>query len=239
MAADPGRGGHWKRSTAIAAAVALLAAAAWLAAAASHGSQRHRPAAAGRSPAAAVTAPRVDTSGWRWSDVDGVMLPSSPADGPHVTTGGLASGFADNPAGAVLAAINIAARVDPGFGPQVFTPTITSQVTGADAAALLAADQQEYGQAAGQGPSTGPDGPPPARVAEKAFRWEDYTPQTATIDLVSSGPAPGGGTVMAATRLQVVWLGGDWRLIAPPGGDFAGSAVQVTTLSGYTVFAQR
>ena len=57
-------------------------------------------------------------------------------------------------------------------------------------------------------------------VTEEAFRWASWSPADATVELVSAGPGNGGGTVMASTRVEVVWSGGDWRVLAPPGGDW-------------------
>ncbi|MFJ2030173.1 hypothetical protein [Streptosporangium sp. NPDC087985] len=47
-----------------------------------------------------------------------------------------------------------------------------------------------------------------AYVAEEAYRWQSYTPEAATVDLVSAGPSPAGTTVRATTRIQVVWRDG-------------------------------
>jgi hypothetical protein len=33
-----------------------------------------------------------------------------------------------------------------------------------------------------------------------------------------------------------VWLGGDWRVIAPPGGSWASSATTASSMTGYTAF---
>ena len=73
-------------------------------------------------------------------------------------------------------------------------------------------------------------------VAEEAFRWVAYTPAAAIVDLVSAGPGSQGATVRASTRMEVVWDGGDWRVVAPPGGDWGNSAAELSSLAGYTVF---
>ena len=41
---------------------------------------------------------------------------------------------------------------------------------------------------------------------------------------------------MVATRIGVRWQRGDWRVVAPPGGNWASSATAVSSLSGYTTF---
>jgi hypothetical protein len=180
--------------------------------------------------------PHVDLAGLRWSDYYGVELPSSPAAGPRDTSGGLASGFADTPLGALLAVVNIGVRANAQWGPAIFGPEIRGQVTGPDAAVLLASCQSGYDQASQAAHITGgrPLGDPD--VAEEAFRWVAYTPLDATVDLVSAGPGNQDTTVRATTRIEVVWTGGDWRVVAPPGGDWGNSAAQLTSLGGYTIF---
>jgi len=73
-------------------------------------------------------------------------------------------------------------------------------------------------------------------VAEQAFRWVAYTPAAATVDLVSAGPGGQGTTVRASTQIQVIWDGGDWQVIAPPGGNWGNSATELSSLRGYTLF---
>ena len=197
----------------------------------------------GRSPAAPPAAgssrpqlPRTGLAGLRWNGYHGVQLPSSPAAGPRDTSGGLASGFADTPLGALLAALNIAVRANAQWGPDVFVPTIADQVTGPDAAALLASCQAGYGQASQAAHITGGQPLGNAYVTEEAFRWVAWTPADATVDLVSAGPGSQGVTVRASTRVEVVWQGGDWRVVAPPGGDWGNAAARLSSLGGYTIF---
>jgi hypothetical protein len=197
--------------------------------------------APGRRPTAPAASsglqtPQVSLAGLRWADYHGVELPSSPVAGPRDTSGGLASGFADTPLGALLAALNIAVRANAQWGPGIYGPTIRDQVTGPDAAALLASCRADYAQASQAAHIT--DGAPlgNAYVSEEAFRWVAYTSVGATVDLVSAGPGSQGVTVRAATRVEVVWYGGDWRVVAPPGGDWGNAAARLSSLSGYTVF---
>jgi hypothetical protein len=147
-----------------------------------------------------------------------VRLPVSPAAGPAITRGGLASGFADTPLGALLAAVNIAVRANAQWGPAIFAPTIRGQVTGPDAAALLAGCQDAYQQ--GLAAAGVPAGQPLGRayVTEEAYRFVAYTSQDATVDVVSAGPGDQGATVRAVTRIEVWWRGGDWRVVARPPG---------------------
>jgi hypothetical protein len=184
---------------------------------------------------AAPSLPRVNLAGLRWTGYHGVELPSSPAAGPSNTADGLASGYADTPLGALIAAVNIGVRANAQWGPDVFGPTITNQVTGPDAAALLASCQSAYSQASQAAHVTDGQMLGNAYVTEEAFRWVAYTPADATVDLVSAGPGSQGVAVRATTRIEVVWSGGDWRVVAPPGGDWGNAAAPLSSLSGYTI----
>jgi hypothetical protein len=196
-----------------------------------------RPSGPAAPPAASgPQLPSVSLAGLRWTDYHGVQLPSSPAAGPRHTRNGLAWGFSDTPLGALLAALNIGVRANAQWGPDVFVPTIQDQVTGPDAAALLAGCQAGYGQASQAAHITGGQPLGDAYVTEEAFRWAAYTPAGATVDLVSAGPGSQGVTIRASTRVEVVWHGGDWRVVAPPGGDWGNAAARLSSLGGYTIF---
>lgn len=232
-----------RRLRTAAAAVVIVVLGAGLALAVTYGGGTRSPGAARRPPAppAAATAggprlPRTSLSGLRWSGYHGVQLPSSPAAGPRHIQNGLARGFADTPLGALLAALNIAVRANAQWGPDVFVPTIRDQVTGPDAAALLASCQADYGQASQAAHITGGQPLGDVSVTEEAFRWAAWSPADATVDLVSAGPGSQGATIRASTRVEVVWSGGDWRVVAPPGGDWGNAATQLTSLAGYTIF---
>jgi hypothetical protein len=198
------------------------------------------PASAPASPASppddAPRVPQADLSGLQWADYHGVELPSSPTAGPRDTTGGLAVGYADTPIGALLAAVNIAVRANAQWGPGIYGPTVRDQVTGPDAAALLAGCQSAYDQAAGAAQIA--DGQPlgSAYVTEEAFRWVTYDSSDATVDLVSAGPGNDGLTARAVTQIQLTWDGIDWKVIAPLGGDWSSAAIALDSLSGYTAF---
>ena len=138
--------------------------------------------------------------------------------GPRDTRRGVAAGFAHDPLGALLAAVNIGVRANAQWGPRIFTAVIRGQITGSDAAVLLANCQASYDQASRAEGVTGGQPLGNADVAEEAFRWVAYTPAAAIVDLVSAGPASQGTTVRASTQIGLTWAGGDWKVIAPPGG---------------------
>jgi hypothetical protein len=152
---------------------------------------------------------------------------------------GLAWGFTDTPSGALLAAVNIVVRTAALWGPAIYQPTIRHQVTGPAATALLAADASGY--AAMQAAAHVRPGRPVGRgyAAEAGFRFVAYAPADTTVDVVTEGPGAGGSTVLVATRIEVVWRRGDWRVVAPPGGNWGRSASVISSLTGYTVFANQ
>lgn len=198
-----------------------------------HVSSDVRPSPQPRSP----EIPSVDLADLRWTDYSGVSLPISARHGPRRVHDGLASGFARTPTGALLAALHIGVRANATWGPSIFEPTIQDQVVGPDQATLLANCRAAYNEAHQE--AAVPTGRPPGRayVVEEAFRFAGYTSTAATVDIVSAGPDDQGATVRAATRIELQWHGGDWRAVAPPGGDWGNSAAQVTDLSGYTLFS--
>lgn len=132
-----------------------------------------QPAAASKaspSPAGPVSLPS-RIPGLRWANFHGVELPTSSAAGPHHQRYGLAWGFADTPAGALIAAVNIGVRANAQWGPGIFGPTIRGQVTGLGAGVLLAACHASYGQEARAAGVTGGQSLGRAYVTEQAFRW--------------------------------------------------------------------
>jgi hypothetical protein len=200
-----------------------------------HGARPAMPASRAPRAGGSGTQPTAG-QGLSWADFHGIQLPVSFQDGPHRTRDGLAWGFADTPRGALLAAINIAVRTAALWGPAIYQPTIRHQVTGPDAAALLSADASDYAQLRAAAHVRA--GKPAGRgyAAETAYRFDAYSPADATVDIVTAGPGSGGTTVLAATRIEATWRRGDWRVVAPPGGDWGNSATSVSSLTGYTTF---
>jgi hypothetical protein len=193
-----------------------------------------------RAPATSPATLEADAGqGLSWVSFHGMQLPVSATAGPHDTRGGLASGFADTPQGALVAAINIGLRTAAQWGSTIFVPTITRQITGPNAKALLHAEETAYAQLraathvrAGQPTGQG-------YAAEDGYRFTAWSPDAATIDVVTIGPTASGATVLAVTRVQVVWQHGDWRVIAPPGGNWANAATAISSPAGYTIFPGR
>jgi hypothetical protein len=173
--------------------------------------------------------------GLSWRDFHGIDLPVSATAGPRHSQAGLASGYAHDPGGALVAAVNIAVRTSAEWGPAIFGRTVSLQVTGPAKAALLRADTRAWAQLGAASP--GKNGQvTQATAVEEAYRFTAYTEAAASVDLVTAGPGSDGIGVDVVTRLRVTWRHGDWRLVAPPGGDWARVSAQVSSLAGYTIF---
>jgi len=203
------------------------------------GRSKHHPASPPASRISSRTTASPHPASLRWTSFHGISLPVSTVAGPHDIHAGLASGFTNTPQGAVLAAVNISVRTAALWGTKIFQPTIAHQVTGPDTAALLANDTRDYAamQAAGHLRHGQPAGRGYAAIA--AYRLDAYTLAAATVDVVTEGPSSSGASVMAATRVQVVWARGDWRVMAPPAGDWTSSSTPIKSLSGYTTFSSQ
>jgi hypothetical protein len=171
-----------------------------------------------------------------WADFHGIQLPVSAQAGPHHTRGGLAWGFADTPRGALLAAVNIGVRTAALWGPAIYWPTITYQVTGRNTAALLRADASDY--AALRAAADVRAGQPAGRAyaVEAAYRFAAWAARRAVLSIVTEGLGSSGKPVLAVTRITVIWRKGDWRVVAPAGGDWGNAARPVSSLTSYTTF---
>ena len=80
--------------------------------------------------------------------------------------------------------------------------------------------------------------PPPghAGVVEAVHRFASYSPAGATIGVIAAGPGASGTATLTVIWIEVTWRHGDWRVIAPPGGDWTRVAAPVSSLAGYTTF---
>jgi len=155
-----------------------------------------------------------------WSETAGVSLPVSAQAGPRDTSEGRARGFERSPAGAVLAAVHLLVRVAPQVGPDVFDPTLRTQVVGPDAAAMRANVAAQYRVMVEQAGIV--FGQPVGRLyaALRGYRIDAYTADAAVLQVMTEARTSDGQPVMAAVGIEVRWSGGDWALIAPPGGSW-------------------
>lgn len=197
-------------------------------------------APAASTPTAPVPAiiPTVNLKGLHWANVDGLPVPVSPTAGPHHTAHGLASGFAHTPLGALMAAVNLPIRTNAPVGSNIFLPTIEHQVVGSNQPAMLAGTNATYAQELAQAKPPVPAGSAAFRsfAVISGFRWTSYTPNVAIVHVVESGAGTGGQPIYGDARYELRWSGGDWRLVAPPTGNWRTVVTQVPSLTGYTLF---
>ncbi len=163
----------------------------------------------------------------------GVTLPVSRTSGPFHVDQDLASGFAETPFGAALAALHISVRMDASTGPKIYRPTISQQTLG-DTGALLAVVDQRYSAAAAAAGVTG-GGPVPASGPAgefKGYRVDGYSVTApTTVHLLVAQP---GTSALYDVPATVQWAGSDWKLLPPPGGQPSPSSVDSSV--GYTAF---
>jgi len=241
--------GWWRSPRAIVAGLVVLAVALVVGVALNLGRGGHHapppaagspvppPASGPASTSPAATLPRLDLSDVHFVDLYGFRLPVSPTAGPRGQAGGQAAGFADTPLGAVLAAIHIGYRANAPWGSAIYEPTIVHQVVGPDQPALLAATR-------GSAQALGSPTLPPAGTAiagsdarVRGVRWEGYTPTDAVLHLAQSQQDPStGGVNLVDLRLEVRWERSDWRLLAPPAGQWTNAATALTSLTGFQLF---
>jgi len=170
------------------------------------------PAAAPAADAAALASPPVDVM---WRVFDGFALPEGSADGPRTVDGAVEAGFAHSPRGALLAAVQITARmlVAPGDG---WRQVVLRQVLpgpGRDAWLRV------RGEAAADGmPGTTADY---AQVA--GYRYVTWSPDVAVLQLVTRTALADAPDALAVSTLTLRWTevgpeGADWRLELQPDG---------------------
>ncbi|MDG4833027.1 hypothetical protein O7627_27520 [Solwaraspora sp. WMMD1047] len=174
---------------------------------------------------ATATGPAREPVGWpadlRWTAVAGLPLPVSATVGPRDLSGGRARGFAIGQAGAMLAVVHLVVRTSPQVGPAVFGPTLREQVVGPDAASYAEAVHGDYEAQREQ--LLLPPGEPLGRIygSITGLRVDSYSDDAASLRLLIEAPGRDGGIERAATVVQVAWSGGDWKLVAPPQGDWS------------------
>lgn len=151
----------------------------------------------------AATAPPSPGSDADMSTVifNGATLPVSKTSGPRVMKAGLASGFAETPLGAALAAVHIGYRLDPSVGAAVYTPTAQQQTIG-DNAALI----KEL-----QSTPTTPDSGPDAEYV--GYRIDDYS-TTEVVSVHEEARQPGTDQRFDVP-INVQWTGADWKVVLP------------------------
>ncbi|GAA2705265.1 hypothetical protein ACFY2R_26490 [Micromonospora olivasterospora] len=191
------------------------------------------PAPAGSSPDQALptTVPTTAPDDVTWHLVGQVAVPSSDTAGPRTTSGGVASGYAHTPVGALIAAAQISIRASYSAGRASWEPTIERQlVPSADRDRLLSTlkESDAAGESAAQ----------PGELSQIAgFSYQSYTPDTAVIGLALRAPA--GNSRYHIVTLSLLWRDDDWRLVAPPGGAWTSLSRPAPDLTGVVEWGAR
>jgi hypothetical protein len=159
-------------------------------------------------PAGSQAIPWSSPPSARWGTVGSMQVPQNPGVyGPQYARGVYARCFAHDPAGALLAAINVYAE----------------STTGVPASEVMR--RYAVGAPADLGNNSGIDNTGPVQLA--GYRYTSYTGQAAAVTIVIQG---GQGQVLAVvTSMQ--WHDGDWKYVFPAGGQPSYQAI--TDLSRY------
>ena len=177
-----------------------------------------RPASAAKEEAPLLVAPKV-----QWQLFAGVPLPYSKTAGPLTVDGPLYSGYERSQTGAVLAAVQLGNRylLTPGDGWREVLQRQVLPGTGRDVFARNRAAMDDT-----------PD--PPGTYGQTAgFRFVAFTPDVASIQLVTRFPTSGNLQIVTVT---VKWVDGDWRLELQPDGGSSPTAQRISDLDGFVVW---
>ncbi|MBY5163163.1 hypothetical protein [Salsipaludibacter albus] len=180
-----------------------------------------------------TTTPTVSGEEWTSVDVAGITLPVSEQAGPHDLSDGRAQDFEQTELGAVMAAVHLVPRLSGFATPAVFEPTIEEQVVaGENAQRLLTAAQTEYAAAVD---AQGRDDPRAAGTV-RGYRVLSYSDAAATVELWTEAQGPD-GTVRIASEVDLIW-DGQWKVQAPPDGDWATVAGELPDTTSFTEFPE-
>lgn len=171
-----------------------------------------RPAAAPAANAAALASPPVDVM---WRVFDGFALPEGSTDGPRTVDGAVEAGFARTPRGALLAAVQITARmlVAPGDG---WRQVVLRQV-------LPGPGREAWLRVRGEAAADGMPGTTADYAQVAGYRYVTWTPDVAVLQLVTRTALADAPDTLAVSTLTLRWTeagpeGADWRLELQPDG---------------------
>ncbi len=164
-----------------------------------------------------LVAPKVD-----WQLFAGVPLPYSKIAGPTRVDGPVYSGYERSQTGALIAAVQLGNRylLTPGDGWREVLERQVLPGTGRDVFARLRA-------------TVDADDPPGTYGQPAGFRFVAFTPDVASLQLVTRFPTTGNLQVVTVT---VKWAARDWRLELQPDGGSSPTAQAVADLDGFVVW---
>ena len=136
-------------------------------------------------------------SGTSWATVGAMQVPQAPRTfGPQDTSGVWNTCFAHNPAGALLAAINV-------WGETSTTASASEVFQRVAVGAPRNVGNNESLDTAAGGP-----------VQFAGYKYDSYTPAEAELSVVLQEPQ---GKLVAVV-MSMTWNGRDWKLVYPPNG---------------------
>jgi hypothetical protein len=162
----------------------------------------------------------------RWELFGQVALPYSDTVGPTRVSKTTASGFARTPTGALIAAAHIVVRAGSSAGKASWQPTVMEQMTpGKNRDALLAGLDL-------QSPMPGE----PGELAQLiGFKFVAYTPDSSIIGLAwRAGPG-----VFVVSTVTLHWQNDDWRMDAPPNGNWQNLSQRAMDINGIVQWGAR
>jgi hypothetical protein len=167
--------------------------------------------------------PTAAPPGVSWAFFRGVALPQSRTYGPTRVHGDVAAGYTHSPTGALLAGVNIGYRYALGVD---WRNVLAQQTVPGPGRQAWTAHRMQY-------PINADDPTPSSSYGQIAgFHFVNYTPELATIQLVTQFADRGGALQM--TTLTVQWNGQDWLLVLQPDGGVSPTATEVTELNQFT-----
>jgi hypothetical protein len=172
------------------------------------------------APAPAPTITQTAAADVQLRSVAGVLLPFSATHGPRITSDGRAAGYSRSELGAAIAAIQVLARTSPSAGSDLFDPVLASQVTGTNLAAMKLAVSDSYQQL--RATTSVPDGEPvPGNDATvSGYVVRSYGDTAASVDVVLASSTLSSSGQFVSFAVSLIWQSDDWRVIAPPNGDW-------------------
>lgn len=146
----------------------------------------------------------------RWVSLGGVEIPTSDTLGPRdIRADGIAAGFAHNPAGAVVASLNLIGRTSGLVPASVYEATIAQQTDGDDA------DRQQAIAEAARDAASLATAPLQITTTVVGYRIDASSdPDDLVVTLLSRATGPAGDAFVAQSA-EVRWIDGDWRYVLP------------------------
>lgn len=168
------------------------------------------------------TVPTTAPPGATWTYFRSVALPQSHTYGPTQVNGDVAAGYEHSPTGALFAAVNITTRYSFGLGWREVLDRQTAPGPGRKAWIAIRT----------QHPLDPNAQPAPGSYGQFAgFRFVNYSPEMATVQVVTQFANYGGALQMSTLTVQ--WSGQDWVLVLQPDGSPSPSVAKVPSLDQF------